>query len=167
MAMARFMCMCAYKTGRSSLLTARESPARSASVLETIYAVGRAPRPTCLIGLCALIRRRTVSHRMAREYKGKGRDVSACRSALFILSSPDTSRYDSHIRQADTHARIRARTYAGRVQIGKRRKNTIAPDYFGVPEAHPACRGDNAVPRNKVRSLKKCTRPRSDTIIAV
>jgi len=29
----------------------------------------------------ALIRRRMVSHRMAREYKGKGRDVSACRSA--------------------------------------------------------------------------------------
>lgn len=29
----------------------------------------------------ALIRRWTVSHRMAREYKEEGRDVSACRSA--------------------------------------------------------------------------------------
>lgn len=38
----------------SSLFTVRESLARSASVLETIYAAGRAQRPTCLIWTRAL-----------------------------------------------------------------------------------------------------------------
>ena len=41
----------------------------------------------------------------------------------------------THVR---THARIRARRHARRVQIQRRRKNTIAPGYFGVPGAHPA-----------------------------
>lgn len=36
------------------------------------------------------------------------------------------------------HAFAHACRHARRVQIQRRRKNTIAPDYFGVPGAHPA-----------------------------
>lgn len=56
---------------------ARESPARSANVLETIYAAGRAPRPTCLIWtrVPPLIRRRMASRAGWRE-STKGKDVT-------------------------------------------------------------------------------------------
>lgn len=64
--------------------------------LETIYACGSAPRPTCLIFLATSspIRRRSrtnlVGERGAKGRGIEGRDVSACRSGLFILSPADT-----------------------------------------------------------------------------
>ena len=76
----RLMCMCTYKRPASQCSRiARE--------------IGECPRNNLccwaratsdvpyLDARRALIRRRTVSHRMAREHKGEGRDVSACRSA--------------------------------------------------------------------------------------
>jgi len=80
---AQLMYMCAYKTVRFV----------AAHCSRIAREIGECPRNNLccwaratsdvpyLDARSALIRRWTVSHRMAREYKEEGRDVSACRSA--------------------------------------------------------------------------------------
>lgn len=65
----------------SSLLANRPRDRRVSSKQFMLPGAHRVRRALSGRARSALIRRRMVSHRMAREYKEGGRDVSACRSA--------------------------------------------------------------------------------------
>lgn len=66
---------------RSSLLANRPRDRRVSSKQFMLPGAHRVRRALSGRARSALIRQRMVSHRMAREYKGERRDVSACRSA--------------------------------------------------------------------------------------